>query len=156
MDSSEALESTCSNFNKYWSSIYCSPSREYGHVKPQWDLMELSRLLQDTTSALTPADRAYLGSPLKSNDFDWILQHTATGKTPGTDGLPLEYYKVVLPLWRRILEVVYGFQFRKGKMTYFSGVRRFHCFIYMEIALSRAIIGLFHLLTWMPYWDLKY
>ena len=78
--SAELLESTCSNFNKYWSSIYCSPSREYGHVKPQWDRMELSRLLQYTTAASTPADRAYLDSPLTANEFYWALQHTSTGQ----------------------------------------------------------------------------
>ena len=75
--------------------------------------MELSRLLQYTTSALTPADRAYLDSPLTSNDYYWALQHTATGKTPGPDGLPLEYYKVDLPLWSRILEVCMGPNFNR-------------------------------------------
>ena len=97
MDSAEAFESTCSNFNKYWSSIYCLPSREYGHVKPQWDRMDLSWLLQYTTSTLTPTDRAFLDILLTANDFDWSSQHTATGKRPGPDGLSLEYYKINLP-----------------------------------------------------------
>ena len=82
--------------------------------------MELSRLLQYTTSALTPADRAYLDSPLTANDFYEALHHTETGKTPGTDDLPLKYYKIDLTLWSRILEVVYRSQFQKGKMTKFQ------------------------------------
>ena len=89
--SAEAIESTCSSFKKYWSSIHCSPSRKYRHVKPQWDRMELSRYLQYTISALTPMDKVYLKSPLTANDFYWVLQHTATGKTPGPNGLPLDY-----------------------------------------------------------------
>ncbi|CAI5714449.1 unnamed protein product [Peronospora destructor] len=45
VDSAEALESTCSAFNSYcWSDINCSPSREYGHAKPNWNRMDLSRL----------------------------------------------------------------------------------------------------------------
>ena len=86
-----------------------------GHVKPQWDRIEFFRLLQYTNSALTPADKAYLDNPLTANDFYWVLQHTATGKTPGPDFLPLEYYKVDLPLWSRISEVVYDPNFEKGK-----------------------------------------
>ncbi|CAI5716704.1 unnamed protein product [Peronospora effusa] len=82
--------------------------------------MGLSQILQHTSSVLTPEDRAYLDSPLTANDFYWALQHTASGKTPGPDGLPLDYYKVDLPLWSRILEVIYGAQFYKGKMTKFQ------------------------------------
>ncbi|UIZ28705.1 hypothetical protein KXD40_009211 [Peronospora effusa] len=58
--------------------------------------MGLSQILQHTSSVLTPEDRAYLDSPLTANDFDWALQHTAPGKTPGPDGLPLDYYKMIL------------------------------------------------------------
>ena len=49
-----------------------------------------------------------------------------------------------------------GPDFEKGKWPNSSGVRRFHCFINMEIALSRAIIGLFHFLTWMQNSDIKW
>ncbi|RQM12278.1 hypothetical protein DD237_005717 [Peronospora effusa] len=82
--------------------------------------MGLSQMLQHTSSVLTPEDRAYLDSPLTANDFYWALQHTAPGKTPGPDGLPLDYYKVDLPLWSRTLGVIYGAQFFKRKMTKFQ------------------------------------
>ena len=82
--------------------------------------MGLSRLLEHTTPRLSPTYRAYLDSPLTANDFFWSLKHTALGKTPGPDGLPLDYYHVDLPIWSRIFEVVYGAQFHKGKMTKFQ------------------------------------
>ena len=79
--------------------------------------MGLSRLLEHTTPRLSPTDRAFLDSPLTANDFFWALKHTALGKTPGPDGLPLDYYHVDLPIWSRIFEVIYGAQFHKGKTT---------------------------------------
>ena len=93
VESADALEPTCSAFTTYWSGIFCSPSRKYNHAKPSWNRVSLSALLQHTTSRLSPAQAAYLDSPLTANDFSWALTQTASGKTPGPDGLLLDYYK---------------------------------------------------------------
>ncbi|EGZ04865.1 hypothetical protein PHYSODRAFT_450097, partial [Phytophthora sojae] len=61
-----------------------------------------------------------LDSPFTANEFHWAISTTASGKTPGPDGLPLEYYRVDLPLWSRIMEVVYAAQFQRGRMTKFQ------------------------------------
>ena len=120
LDSVEDLESTCATFNQYWSRIYRSPSREYGHAKPNYDCMGLSQLLMHTTSRLTPANRAYMDSPFTDNYFYWSFKHMSSGKTPGPDSLPLDYYHVNLPLWSRISEVIYDAQFQKGEVTKFQ------------------------------------
>lgn len=111
VDLIEDLESTCSSFLSYWSGIYCSPSKEFGHSKPKWDPFKLVQILQDTKSRLTLTDQAYLDSPFTAFVIYWALNHTAIGKTPGPDGLPVEYYKTDVPLWSRIFEVIYAAQF---------------------------------------------
>lgn len=120
VETAEDLEPTCAAFNEYWSGVYCSPSREYTHQKPRWNRLKLAGILQHTKTRLTPAQQAYLDSPFTANDFFGALKNTAAGKTPGPDGLPLAYYKVNLPLWSRVLEVVYAAQLQRGKMTKFQ------------------------------------
>ncbi|KAF4032795.1 Reverse transcriptase (RNA-dependent DNA polymerase) [Phytophthora infestans] len=115
VDSAEELESTCTAFSSYWSRIYCSPSQEFGHHKPKWDRIKLSQIHQHTRTRHTSEAQAYLNSPFTANEFYWALSHTSTGKTPGPDGLPVEYYKVDLPLWSRILEVVYAAQLQRDR-----------------------------------------
>jgi hypothetical protein len=110
----------CEEFNRYWSGIFCSPSREYSHPEPNWNPLRLSRILQNTKARLTVEDQRMLDSPFTANDFYHALKNTAPNKAPGPDGLPLAYYKVDLQLWSKILEVVYSAQFQLGQMTKFQ------------------------------------
>ncbi|KAI9918889.1 hypothetical protein PsorP6_011256 [Peronosclerospora sorghi] len=45
VDSAEELEPLCSQFSNFWSGLYCSPYKEFGHRRSHWDLSKLSRLL---------------------------------------------------------------------------------------------------------------
>ncbi|KAF1327265.1 Pollike protein, partial [Globisporangium splendens] len=120
VQSAEDLHSMCEEFNRYWSGVYCSPSREYSHPKPKWNPLKLSRILQHTKTRLTTEDQRMLDSPFTANDFYYALKHTTANKSPGPDGLPLAYYNVDIQLWSKILEVVYSSQFQLGKMTKFQ------------------------------------
>ena len=93
--------------------------RKYAHANPAWEHIAFYKILRPTTTRLTPFDRAYLDSPLTANDF-WALKRTASGKTPGPGGLPLDYYNVDLPIWSSIFKVIYGSQFHYGWMTTFQ------------------------------------
>ncbi|KAG3142273.1 hypothetical protein PI126_g15112 [Phytophthora idaei] len=66
------------------------------------------------------------------------------GKTPGPDGMPVEYYKLSPSLWARIYEVVYDNQLKKGKMTKFQ--RRAHLSLLYKSG-DRAIPGNYRPLT---------
>ncbi|GAB9476026.1 Pollike protein [Globisporangium polare] len=120
VQSADDLRGMCEDFNQYWSRIYCSPSREFSHPKPQWNPLKLSRILKHTTTRLTEDDRRMLDSPFTANDFYHALKHTPPNKAPGPDGLPLAYYNVNIQLWSKILETVYSAQLGLGRMTKFQ------------------------------------
>ncbi|CEG40635.1 Endonuclease/exonuclease/phosphatase [Plasmopara halstedii] len=89
VDLAEDLDSTCAELLSFWSRIYCSPLKKFGHGQFKSESINLTRFFQNTTARLAPKNQAYLDSPFTVIKFYWALTHTTIGKTPGQDGLPV-------------------------------------------------------------------
>lgn len=120
IESVQDLKTKRIQFNEYWSGVFHSPSREYSHPQAKWDPTKLALLLKHSTRYLTLGQQRYLDSPFTANDFYYALKYTGKNKTPGPDGLPLQYYLTDINLWSQILVTVYSEQLYKGRMTKFQ------------------------------------
>ena len=109
----------------FWGQLFQSPSPDlYDQCTATCQPLRLVEFLQDTTACLTMDQISWMDAPLTANEFCWAIMTSKSGKAPGPDGLPIEYYKMAINEWARIFEVVHDNQLRRGKMTKFQ--RRSH------------------------------
>ncbi|RQM10836.1 hypothetical protein B5M09_012197 [Aphanomyces astaci] len=111
-------------FRTYWATIFQSPSRDIQAVPTQTNAELLTHILEHTSASLTLTSQHALDAPFTARDFFDAIAHTAKGKAPGPDGLPIEYYQLQPSAWSQVLLLCYDDHFARGRMSKFQ--RRAH------------------------------
>ncbi|UIZ27224.1 hypothetical protein KXD40_005716 [Peronospora effusa] len=69
---------------------------------------------------LSSSHSAMLDVPLTANDFNCPIKHTASGNSPGLDGLPADVYQLFSNHRTLVLKIVFAPNFLKGPMMVFQ------------------------------------
>ena len=76
-----------------------------------------SHFLSYISEELTDDDRAFLSSPLTKEEILWVIQLITINKTPGQDGIPIEFYSEFWDIIAEDLLDVYNDVLQMGSLT---------------------------------------
>lgn len=88
-------------FNQYYSKLYTSES-----IYSQKEIKDF--LANVTLPTLTPDEQASIVGPITQEEVRTIIMSLKPGKSPGSDGFPVEYYKKFVDELTPILTEVYA------------------------------------------------
>ena len=76
---------------------YASDFYKNLYLKKHCNIEKQDHFLSYITDGLNDEDRAMLSAPLTKDELQWVIKNISTNKTPGTDGIPIEFYSEFWP-----------------------------------------------------------
>lgn len=99
-------------FRQFWSKVFTSFDDD-----PAIDINKQDYLLNLIHNRLQPEASAELDLPISTDEIKEAMKSMAHHKTPGLDGLPIEFYLLHPDLWADLFQKVYNETFLDGRLT---------------------------------------
>ena len=105
---------------QYWSTVFHAKTynQHTTNNTTTYNLNEYQNKFENNiTSRLSESQIQHLNAPITANEIWHSINHANKNSTPGSDGLPSEFYQLFPDLFSKILLIIFLYQIGKKKLT---------------------------------------